>query len=155
MDYNMDLDWQKVPTQKTIGNHETCTKLQYFHFCFCFLFLMLFVICRLWILDCIFHNLDNTWCWSTCFLCNFLDIFLLGEVRMGNIRKELLKWEVKFRDQNLRRIFLRCVYNVFSICLCRWCVVLNNRYVSSSCEGRMPQHCKNQSGRECCISAVP
>jgi hypothetical protein len=29
------------------------------------------------------------------FLCNFLDIFLLGEVQMGNIRRELLKWETK------------------------------------------------------------
>ncbi len=32
---------------------------------------------------------------------------------------------------------------------------LNNKFVNSSCEGRMPQHCKIQLGREFCISIVP
>jgi hypothetical protein len=32
---------------------------------------------------------------------------------------------------------------------------LNNRFVSNSCEEKMPQHCKNQLGREFCIFIVP
>jgi len=32
------------------------------------------------------------------FFCNFLDIFILGEVWMGNIRREFLKWKAKFQD---------------------------------------------------------
>ncbi len=46
-----------MPKEKTIGHHETWRDHK--SSVFTFLFLMLFVVCKLWILVCIFHSLDG------------------------------------------------------------------------------------------------
>ncbi len=56
-----------------------------------FLFLMLLVVCRLWVLDCILHNLDGAWRRSIGSLHSFLDICEGKEVRTVKIRRELLE----------------------------------------------------------------
>ncbi len=56
-----------------------------------FLFLMLLVVCRLWVLDCILHNLDGAQLRSIGSLHKFLDICKGKEVRTVKIRRELLE----------------------------------------------------------------
>lgn len=56
-----------------------------------FLFLMLLVVCRLWVLDCILHNLDGARRQSIGSLHNFLDVCEGKEVWTVKIRRELLE----------------------------------------------------------------
>lgn len=87
-----------------------------------FLFLILFVVCKLWILACILHSLDDVWLWSTYFSHVFLDIWLWNGSVGGDIGSELLVMESQVPRLEPKQCFKMCFECFLNLLM--WCCVV-------------------------------